>query len=120
MTSLKTKNESSGGGGGRNSSLANPPPSFPLLLPCIDNAFRQMAIPFLLLPSFTVELHSFITTRFFYYVILSYPFFIPLFSTFLNFFERFDSKMFFSVLVSVGYKFQTPQKQKSNTYKTME
>jgi len=59
MTSLKTKNENNRGKKKENPSLANPLPSYPLLLPGIDNAFRQMDIPFPPLPSFTVELHSF-------------------------------------------------------------
>ena len=81
MTSLKTKNESSRGGGWgeENPSLANPLPSYPLPQPCIDNAFRQMDIPFLPLPPSTFILSllvSFITQfyriLFFFHSILFY------------------------------------------------
>lgn len=53
-----------------------------------------MDILFPFLPSFTVELHSFYHHSFLLLRNFIVSFFIPLFCSFPNFFERFDSTMF--------------------------
>lgn len=121
MTSLKTKKkkEKSKGERGENPSLANLLPRYPLLLPCIDNAFRQMDIPSLLFPSFTIELHSFYHYSFLLLRNFIVSFFIPLFSTFIKvfFFERFHSKMFLASLFLSDINFKLHKNKRTTLTK---